>query len=75
MRVGYSDQIVPGLTLQIGAGVSKVTSAGSGGDYVGYDTSASLKKLVKANTFSLSYNQDSGQASGVAPFPMSGGWH
>jgi hypothetical protein len=59
----YSMEIGRGTTLQFGAGLTQVNSAGRG--KLAYDASASLGKIIQSNTFSLSYFQSSTELVGL----------
>ena len=65
LRLGYSDQVRPDLTFSLSVGASQSRNYGSGAGYIGYNTSASLAKTTKTNSFSIHYNQDSGQPTGL----------
>jgi hypothetical protein len=66
-RVSYSNQIVPGVTLNLSAGLSQVTSQGpTGSSYLGYDSGASLRKSFGNNSsVSLNFSQMSADTSGL----------
>jgi hypothetical protein len=60
---GYSMQIGPDTTLQIGAGLSQVNSGGRG--ELGYDASTSVQKTIQSNNFFLSFNQSNTEIVGL----------
>jgi hypothetical protein len=64
-KIGYAMQFPREVTLQLGAGVSRVISIGLPNRYTGYDATASLQKTVESTTFSFRYNQNSAQPSGL----------
>ena len=64
--LSYSNQLMPGLNVELGAGVSKVDSQGPAGSYIGYNSSANLRRTVgKTSSLSLHFTQNSGDTSGL----------
>ena len=58
----YSHSFSPTLTVHITAGPSHVQTLGK--LFLGYNTSASLQKVVRSNTFTLHYARSNGDTSG-----------
>lgn len=66
IRLSYSNQLMPGLNVDIGTGISRVNSQGTAGSYTGYNSSANLRRTVgKTSSLSLNFTQNSGDASGL----------
>jgi hypothetical protein len=66
IHLTYSNQLMPGLNVALGAGVSKVDSQGSAGGYTGYNSLANLRRTVgKTSSLSLHFTQNSGDTSGL----------
>jgi hypothetical protein len=66
VHVGYSNQIAPGLRWGLTAGFSRVTSQGTAGNYIGYDSSGNLTKTFRTKeALSLYFSQTSGDTSGL----------
>jgi hypothetical protein len=65
-HVGYSNQIVPGLTMTVTVGMSQVKSQATGASYTGYNSSAILKKTIgKDDTLSARFTQAAADTSGL----------
>jgi hypothetical protein len=65
-HVGYSNQIVPGLTISVTTGISQVKSQTTGATYTGYDSSATLRKSIGNNdSLSARFTQMSADTSGL----------
>jgi hypothetical protein len=63
VRTGYSNEIMPGLTIAVSVGVSDVQSQGSAGRDINYNSSASLQKTLRHNnSFAVSFSQYTGQS-------------
>lgn len=66
VRLNYSNQLMPGLNVDFGAGISRVNSEGSAGSYTGYNSSANLRRTVgKKSSLSLHFTQVSGDSGGL----------
>jgi hypothetical protein len=66
VHAGYSNQIGNGLTLDFGVGASEITSQGTAGSYVGFNSLVNLHKTFRnKDSLGLYYNQTSGDASGL----------
>jgi hypothetical protein len=65
VHAGYSNNIFRDFKLSFTAGISDIQSQGTGGGYVGYNSSASLEKKITNSYFLLHYTQTSGEATGL----------
>lgn len=64
-HVGYSTRVGRDLNLQFSVGASQTQDLVSRQSYVGYNTSASFGRTIQNNSFSLFYNQTSGESIGL----------
>jgi hypothetical protein len=65
ITAGYSVDLGRNLKTQLRVGMATVQSVGVSSRYTGYNTAVRLEKATPATTFSVSYDQESGQPSGL----------
>jgi hypothetical protein len=65
VTVGYSTDLVRDLKVELRVGLSRPRTVGSSTSYAGYNTAARIEKRSSAGSFSLSYEQETGQPSGL----------
>jgi len=64
-HLGTRIELARDVTFEIVAGPSFVSGRGFGKDYWGYNGSASIRKRLQYNTFTLYYAEESGNPSGL----------
>jgi len=67
-HVGYSVGITPDVKLELTVGATRLErlgSVGTGGSYVGYNSSAAITRRKENDSFSVYYRQDAGQPTGL----------